>query len=117
MTQQEDSYWLHLAVEAFSANVWHRGLSKFSLDKEVGDHPETFSYSSYSLTINRPTEDKVNITLENPAGDEPELTVLFYFTEDPYKYPQVTIWEISTSTDLLETVTQLWAEGVFVKKE
>ena len=114
MSSQEDAYWIQLAVEDFGKRVWQRGLSKFALDHEFGEKVETFSYADYSININRPTEDYINVTIEKTIP-EPTIVVLFYFVEYPTMPPKIATWGTETALELLENTTELWQENMYTR--
>ena len=116
MTQLEDTYWMGIAVEDFCRRVWQRGLSKFALDKEVGDKEESFVFFDYSITVSRPSDDKLNVTIGQSLPSTPAIVVLFFFVENPSMPPEIAIWELEPSIELLEDVAEIWQENLFVKQ-
>ncbi|KKT34719.1 MAG: hypothetical protein UW35_C0018G0002 [Candidatus Collierbacteria bacterium GW2011_GWF2_44_15] len=116
MTQEEDFYWLQLAVEDFTRRVWQRELSKFALDHEIGMPEETFIYSDYYIVINRTTEERISVSLIQQLPSEPVMVSLFYFIDYPQIPPEILHWNISESVEMLDDITELWTENLFVRK-
>jgi len=111
MSAESDAYWLSLSVQEFCKCVWQRGLSKFSLDKDVGEEADKYIYGEYSIVVSRNSETALNISLESAT---PLVAVILVFSiAQPTEPIDIIYGDADVSVVLIEDICGLWAEGLF----